>query len=112
MAGMSGSGPARPSPEPGAGSTGVSLGDLSPVPVARHSGDEEVVMLRHGLARLLPIIALATVALAGPAAALDVGDKAPDFVLNAPGGKQVKLADLLGKGPVVLYTFIGAFNGL
>jgi len=31
--------------------------------------------------------------------------------LNAPGGKQVKLADLLGKGPIVLYTFIGAFNG-
>ena len=46
-----------------------------------------------------------------PRAALDVGEKAPDFTLNAPGGKQVKLADLLGKGPIVLYTFIGAFNG-
>ena len=50
--------------------------------------------------------------LAGPVEALQVGDKAPDFALNAPGGKQVKLSDLLGKGPVVLYTFIGAFNGL
>jgi hypothetical protein len=73
---------------------------------------EEVVMLRRGLARVVPIITLAAMALASPAAALEVGEKAPDFVLNAPGGKQVKLADLLGKGPVVLYTFIGAFNGL
>ena len=69
-------------------------------------------MLRRGLTRVVPIMALVAVALVSPAAALEVGEKAPDFVLNAPGGKQVKLADLLGKGPVVLYTFIGAFNGL
>ena len=69
-------------------------------------------MFRRGLARLVPIVALAVVSLVRPAAALEVGEKAPDFALNAPGGKQVKLADLLGKGPVVLYTFIGAFNGL
>jgi hypothetical protein len=68
-------------------------------------------MLRPRLARIVPLVTLAAVALAGPALALDVGQKAPDFVLNAPGGKQVKLADLLGKGPIVLYTFIGAFNG-
>ena len=47
--------------------------------------------------------------LASPASALDVGEKAPDFTLAAPGGKQVKLADLLGKGTVVIYTFIQAF---
>jgi peroxiredoxin Q/BCP len=50
-------------------------------------------------------------ALAAPARALEVGQKAPDFTLAAPGGKQVKLADLLGKGPVVVYTFIQAFSG-
>lgn len=49
-------------------------------------------------------------ALAAPARALEVGQKAPDFTLAAPGGKQVKLADLLGKGPVVIYTFIQAFT--
>ncbi len=47
--------------------------------------------------------------LATPASALEVGQKAPDFTLAAPGDKQVKLADLLGKGPVVIYTFIQAF---
>jgi peroxiredoxin len=45
------------------------------------------------------------------AGALEVGDKAPDFTLAAPGGKQVKLSDLTAKGPVVLYTFIQAFTG-
>ena len=54
---------------------------------------------------------LAGLLLAGPASALEVGQKAPDFTLPAPGGKQVKLSDLLGKGPVVLYTFVQAFTG-
>ena len=68
-------------------------------------------MLGRSLTRVVPIAALAVMALGSPASALDVGQKAPDFTLNAPGGKQVELADLLGKGPIVVYTFIGAFNG-
>ncbi len=48
--------------------------------------------------------------LASTALALEVGQKAPDFTLPAPGGKQVRLADLLAKGPVVIYTFIQAFT--
>jgi len=47
---------------------------------------------------------------AGPASAIEVGQKAPDFTLMAPGNKQVKLADLLGTGPVVIYTFVDAFG--
>ena len=53
---------------------------------------------------------VAALLLAAPARALEVGQKAPDFTLPAPGGKQVKLGDLLGKGPVVIYTFIQAFT--
>jgi hypothetical protein len=53
--------------------------------------------------------AVAGLLLVGPATALEVGQKAPDFTLVAPGNKQVRLADLLGKGPVVIYTFIQSF---
>jgi hypothetical protein len=45
------------------------------------------------------------------AAALEVGQKAPEFTLVGPGNKPVKLSELTGKGPVVLYTFIQAFTG-
>jgi len=61
------------------------------------------VVLAAGLA--------AGLALATDARALEVGQKAPDFSLPGSGGKEVKLADLLGKGPVVIYTFIQAFTG-
>jgi hypothetical protein len=54
--------------------------------------------------------ALAGLLLAGVSSALEVGQKAPDFTLAGPGGKQVKLADLTAKGPVVIYTFIQAFT--
>lgn len=48
--------------------------------------------------------------LTNPASALQAGQKAPAFTLQGPGGKEVRLADLLGKGPVVIYTFIQAFE--
>jgi peroxiredoxin Q/BCP len=53
---------------------------------------------------------LAALAVATPASALQVGDKAPEFSLPGPDGKPVKLSDLTAKGPVVLYTFIAAFT--
>lgn len=60
------------------------------------------------------LLALATISLAAPAtAALKVGDKAPDFATTgAVGGKDFKihLADMLKKGPVVLYFFPKAFT--
>jgi len=46
------------------------------------------------------------------ASALEVGQKAPDFTLPAQDGKQIRLADLLGKGPVVIFTFIQAFTSV
>ncbi len=63
-----------------------------------------------GVAGIAIAMALLIVLLAGSASALQVGEKAPDFTLTAPGNKPVKLADLLGKGPIVIYTFIQAFT--
>ena len=66
------------------------------------------------LRRTAPLLVLAgallVLALAPPVAALEVGQKAPDFTLPASDGKQVKLSELTAKGPVVIYTFIAAFT--
>jgi peroxiredoxin Q/BCP len=53
---------------------------------------------------------LLALALAAPAGALEVGQKAPDFALPGSKGQPVKLSELTAKGPVVLYTFIQAFT--
>ena len=53
---------------------------------------------------------LTVLALAAPAPALEVGQKAPDFTLPGSKGQPVKLSELTAKGPVVLYTFIQAFT--
>lgn len=60
------------------------------------------------------VSALAAWAISSPAwAALDVGEKAPDFTTAAAlAGKafQFSLADTLAKGPVVLYFFPASFS--
>jgi thioredoxin-dependent peroxiredoxin len=66
-------------------------------------------MIRRTIRAAAAAIVL-TLGLASAVSALEVGQKAPDFALAAPGGKTVKLSDLLGKGPIVLYTFIQAFT--
>lgn len=63
--------------------------------------------------KLLFAIVAASVIAAPAAAALKVGDKAPDFTTTgAVGGKEFKLHlnDQLKKGPVVLYFFPKAFT--
>jgi len=64
--------------------------------------------------KLMTIAAACAALLAGPAqAGLDVGDKAPDFKVDASLGGNVfkfSLADALKKGPVVLYFFPAAFS--
>jgi peroxiredoxin len=42
--------------------------------------------------------------------ALQVGDKAPDFSLPATTAEAIKLADFVGKKPVVVFFYIGAFT--
>ncbi len=57
-------------------------------------------------------LALAFVApLAGRAASLKVGDRAPDFSLRDHNGNTVKLSDFQGKKNVVLAFYVLAFTG-
>jgi thioredoxin-dependent peroxiredoxin len=64
--------------------------------------------------KILTIAAACGALLAAPAqAALDVGDKAPDFKVEAALGGSVfrfSLADALKNGPVVLYFYPAAFS--
>lgn len=67
--------------------------------------------MRSSVVRRLPAAVLTGLLLTGSASAVAPGDKAPDFTLPAAGREQpVRLADLLGKGPVVVYTFVQAFT--
>jgi peroxiredoxin len=46
-----------------------------------------------------------------PSTTLKVGDKAPDFTLPSTQGGKVHLAEVLGKGTVVVAFFPAAFTG-
>ncbi len=59
------------------------------------------------VARVTAILAFSSV---WPAAALEVGDKAPGFTLAATTTEKLSLSDYLGKKNVVLFGFIGAFT--
>ena len=69
-------------------------------------------MRSHRHVHLAAVVAAAlfTLLLAAPVAALEVGQKAPEFELPGSQGKPVKLSELTAKGPVVVYTFIQAFT--
>jgi hypothetical protein len=66
--------------------------------------------------RRLRVVAVTLASLAlllfavGQSLALQEGDKAPDFALPATTAESIKLADFLGKKPVVLFFYIGAFT--
>jgi peroxiredoxin Q/BCP len=44
-------------------------------------------------------------------AALEVGDKAPDFTLQASDGNTYSMSDFVGKKPVIVAFFPAAFTG-
>ena len=64
--------------------------------------------------RRLVMAALLSSALLGLGAshvlALQVGDKAPDLSLPATTAEAIKLADYIGKKPVVLFFYVYAFS--
>jgi peroxiredoxin len=68
-------------------------------------------MRRSGIAAML--IAVVVMLVAGPivsVAAVQVGDRAPEFALPATTQEKLSLGDFLGKKTVVLFGFIGAFT--
>ena len=64
--------------------------------------------ISFGLFTLL--IALLVTGSTVPVAALEVGDKAPDFALPATIKENWSLKEVLGKKTIVLFGFIGAFT--
>lgn len=66
-------------------------------------------MRRFTLAVLLAVAVALVGGQAAPAAALEVGDHAPEFTLPATTQDTLSINDLRGKN-VVLFGFIGAFT--
>ena len=70
-------------------------------------------MKRLAITKLLSVLTLALAGGSSAWAALDVGDRAPNFSVPAAVGGKVftfSLSDTLAKGPVVLYFFPLAFS--
>jgi peroxiredoxin len=67
-------------------------------------------MRRSGIAAMFLAVALVVVGLIASVAAVQVGDRAPDFTLPATTQEQFSLGQFLGKKHVVLFGFIGAFT--
>lgn len=44
--------------------------------------------------------------------ALDVGDKAPDFLMHSTVGDSVRLSDYHGKKHVLVFFFVAAFTSV
>jgi peroxiredoxin len=47
-----------------------------------------------------------------PAPAVEVGDKAPDFVMHSTTAETLRLSDYQGKKNVLLFFFLAAFTGV
>ena len=66
----------------------------------------------YRLTRIMLSALVAVMALGSQlAAALEVGDKAPDFSLQASDGKTYSLSEFSGDKPVVIAFFPKAFTG-
>ena len=64
--------------------------------------------------RVIAAILFSTLMLLMPisASALNVGDKAPDFLAFSTVGESVRLSDYQGKKNVLMFFFVRAFGGV
>jgi hypothetical protein len=67
-------------------------------------------MRRSGIAAMVLAVAVLVVASVASVAAVQVGDRAPEFTLPATTDEKFSLAQFVGKKHVVLFGFIGAFT--
>jgi peroxiredoxin Q/BCP len=58
----------------------------------------------------IAVVLLASLLLVTGAAALEVGDRAPDFSLPDQNGKTFQLSDLRGKSNAVIAFYVMAFT--
>jgi len=66
-------------------------------------------MKRFGIIPAI-VLALSLIGLSGTAAALEVGDKAPDFDLPSTKGGKLQLSSLAGKKNVILQFYVLDFT--
>lgn len=67
--------------------------------------------MKYRSAPLTVLLAVFALFAAPLSLALEVGDKAPDFTLQASDGKTYSLSDFAGKQPMVIAFFPAAFTG-
>jgi peroxiredoxin Q/BCP len=67
--------------------------------------------LTRGIRVLLSSLAVLLVLASPIAAALEVGDKAPNFSLQASDGNTYSMSQFIGEKPVVIAFFPKAFTG-
>lgn len=66
-------------------------------------------MRRRGCLWGLALASLVWSGVAGPASAVEVGQRAPDFTLPGTPDKPVRLTQYAGKQVVVLHFYLGDF---
>jgi AhpC/TSA family len=77
--------------------------------------EENKAMVNRGHERIFVatlLISLVMVLTPMPATALNIGDKAPDFLAFSTIGETVRLSDYQGKKNVMLFFFVRAFGGV
>jgi hypothetical protein len=76
---------------------------------------EHYMMWRHAVRRMTVAAVLLSLGLwmvPTPALAVDVGDKAPSFLMHSTVGETVGLSEYEGKKNVILFFFLAAFTGV